>query len=198
MKAKKNNVINIKQIEGAVIKYFSSRDFHQLNMREFAKEAGVSLGTIYKHFESKEALMFTFLDLWLGDLTDKIIDHLQGMEGIKERIRKIFWVQLDYYDRHPDIGKIIFITVPLQTWMYHKTYEQKKMIQILMGVLKQGQKDGVLNSDVSTVQLMDFIFAVVRRLVTVWIYRGQKGSLKDQANSSFDMLWRAISRPPGI
>ena len=126
MKSKKNDVFDIRQIEESVIKLFSNGDFHQVSMRDFAREAGLSLGTIYKYFESKEVLLFTFLEIWLGDLTDRIIDHLQGMEDAEEKIRKIVWIQLEYYERHPGIAKIVFITVPLQTWMFHRTYEQKR------------------------------------------------------------------------
>ena len=41
-----------------VLELFSRRDFHQVNLREIAATAAVSTGTIYKHFASKEDLLF--------------------------------------------------------------------------------------------------------------------------------------------
>ena len=47
---------------------------------EVARGANVSLQTIYKYYGSKEALLFSCLDVWLGRLADSnpgihISDH---------------------------------------------------------------------------------------------------------------------------
>jgi len=100
------------RLEPVVLEVFSQGDFHQVNMREIAKKAGVGYATIYRHFKSKEQLLFWFVDLWLADLIERIIDHLQGLEEIREKIRKIVWLQLDFYNRNPQVGRIIMTTVP--------------------------------------------------------------------------------------
>jgi len=116
-----------KRLEPVVKAAFSRQDFHQCNMRDIAKKAGVGYGTIYKYYGSKEKFLFAFVDEWLGELVARIIDHLQGLEEIKEKLRKAFWVQLDYYERNPDLGRIILMTIPLTTWMADQTFVQKRM-----------------------------------------------------------------------
>ena len=76
-----------KRLEKAVLNIFSHSDFHKANIREVAKAAGVSFSTIYKHFGSKEQLVFAYVDIWMAKLTDRIIDHLKGLEDLKEKIR---------------------------------------------------------------------------------------------------------------
>ena len=105
------------RLEKAVLEIFSQSDFHKANIRDVARRAGVSFTTIYKHYGSKERLLFSFVDIWLGKLTERIIDHLQGIEDLKEKMRKVYWLQLDYYERHEGLGKILFMTLPMQTWM---------------------------------------------------------------------------------
>ena len=46
----------------AVLELFSDYDFHRVNVREISKRTGVSSGTIYKYFRSKEDLIITILD----------------------------------------------------------------------------------------------------------------------------------------
>ena len=83
-----------------ILEVFSESDFHAVGIRDIAGKAGVSFATIYKYYGNKERLVFAFVDIWMGSLTDRIIDHLQGMADLKEKLRKTFWLQLDYYENN--------------------------------------------------------------------------------------------------
>ncbi len=183
------------RLEKAVLEVFSKSDFHKASIRDVAKKAGVSFTTIYKHYGSKERLVFAFVDVWMGKLTDRIVDHLQGIEDLKEKLRKVFWLQLDYYERHTGLGRILFMTLPMKTWMADETFQQRKMIGLLVDVLRQGQKEGVLNPHVRAGTLLDFLMGFVQRSFFMWILRGQKESLAEQANALFEMVWRGMANP---
>ncbi len=186
------------RLEAAVMEIFSQSDFHKANIRDVAKKAGVSFSTIYSHYGSKENLVFSFVDIWLGELTERINDHLQGIEDLKEKLRKVFWIQLDYYERHQGLGRIIFMTLPMKTWMANITFRQEKMMNLFLGVLQKGQQEGMLITDVRAGILLDFIMGFVQRSFCMWISRGQKESLAGNANIMFEMVWRAISNPKFI
>lgn len=183
------------RIESAVLEIFSAADFHRASIREVAKKAGVSFTSIYKYYGSKEGLLFACLDHHLYALTERLIDHIQGIAYLKEKLRKLFWVQLDFYERHPDVGRILFLTMPYKKWMDDKTFKQPKFIGLLMDILRQGQKEGALNREVSANVLLDFVFGFIHRRFTMWVYRGQKENLTGDANAAFEMVWRGISNP---
>lgn len=183
------------RIESAVLEIFSATDFHRASIREVAKKAGVSFTSIYKYYGSKEGLLFACLDHHLYALTERLIDHLQGIAHLKEKLRKVFWVQFDFYERHPDVGRILFLTVPYKKWMDDKTFKQPKFIDLLMDILRKGQEEGTLNQEVSASVLLDFVFGFIHRRFTMWIYRGQKENLTEDANAAFEMVWRGISNP---
>lgn len=183
------------RLEQAVLEIFSHADFHKANIREVAKRAGVSFSTIYKHYGSKERLVFAFVDIWLGKLTERIIDHLQGIEDLKEKLRKVLWLQLDYYERNPHLGRILFMTLPMATWMADSTFQQKTMIHLYLDVLKKGQAEGILTPNVRAGVLLDFMLGMVQRTFVMWVQRGQQGSLSAQANVIFEMIWRGITDP---
>lgn len=184
------------RLERAVLDIFSSSDFHKASIRDIANSAGVSFTTIYKHYGSKERLVFAFVDIWMGKLTDRIIDHLHGIENLKEKLRKVFWLQLDYYERHEGLGRIVFMTLPMKTWMVDETFAQPRMMSLMIDVLRQGQEEGILNPDVRAGILLDFLMGFVQRSFFMWILRGKKESLADQANVMFEMVWQGMIIPP--
>jgi AcrR family transcriptional regulator len=184
-----------KRLEAAVLDIFSHSDFHKANIRDVAQKAGVSFSTIYNHYGSKERLVFAVVDVWLGKLTERIIDHLKGIEDLKEKMRKVLWLQLDYYERNPELGRILFMTLPMKKWMADETFQQKKMINLYLEVLRNGQKEGILNPHVRAGVLLDFMLGLVQRSFFMWVSRGQKESLAEKSNVLFEMVWRAIENP---
>ncbi|MCF8056493.1 MAG: TetR/AcrR family transcriptional regulator [Desulfocapsa sp.] len=186
------------RLGNTILEVFSQSDFHAVGIRDIAQKAGVSFATIYKHYGNKEHLVFAFVDIWMGRLTDRIIDHLQGMADLKEKLRKIFWLQLEYYERHSDFAKIIFMTLPMKTWMTDESFEQRRMFNLLMDVLRQGQEEDILNANVDTRILLDFILGFVQRSFIMWVQRGQKDSLAEQTDIMFEMVWRGIVTPESL
>ena len=184
------------RIEQAVLEIFAEREFHRVGLIEIARGANVSLQTIYKYYGSKEALLFSSLDSWLGRLASRMIDHLQGIEDYKEKLRKVFWVVLDFFEKNPKVAQLVMSSVYVNTWRKQQNYQNPVLFGAFMKVLGEGRAKGVLNNDVDEKILLDYIFGVMGRLVQMYIHRGQKEALTKQANVLFEMLWRAIARPP--
>ncbi len=58
------------KIMESAIKLFSSRGYNASSVDEICKDAGISKGAFYHHFESKQVLFLALLDGWL-----QFIDH---------------------------------------------------------------------------------------------------------------------------
>lgn len=183
------------RIEQAVLDVFSEREFHRVGLIEIARGANVSLQTIYKYYGSKEALLFSSLDTWLGRLYERMLDHLQGIEDYKERLRKVFWVMIDYFERNPKLVQLILSSVYINTWQQSQNYQNPQLFGAFMKVLAEGRAKGVLTDEVSEKILLDYILGVMIRLVQMYVQRGMKEPLTPQATVMFEMLWRAIAKP---
>ncbi|MDP9140608.1 MAG: TetR/AcrR family transcriptional regulator [Pseudomonadota bacterium] len=183
------------RIEQAVLDVFAEREFHRVGLIEIARGANVSLQTIYKYYGSKEALLFSSLDSWLAKLAARMIDHLQGIEDYKERLRKVFWVILDFTEKNPKIVQLMMSSVYINTWRKQGQYENPELFGTFIRVLAEGRARGVLNDDVDEKVLLDYIMGVLFRLSQSYVLRGMKEPLTKQANVLFEMLWRAISKP---
>lgn len=184
------------RIEQAVLDIFSQREFHRVGLIEVARAANVSLQTIYKYYGSKEALMFACLDVWLGRLAARMVDHLQGIEDYKEKFRKVFWVTLDFFEKNPKVAQLIMSSVYVNTWRKQDNYQNPLLFGTFIRVLGEGRARGVLNDEVDEKILLDYIFGVIARLVQMYVHRGMKEPLTQQGNVLFEMLWRAIAKAP--
>ena len=183
------------RIEQAVLDIFSEREFHRVGLIEIARGANVSLQTLYKYYGSKEALLFSGLDAWLGQLAARMIDHLQGIEDYKERLRKVFWVTLDFFDKNPKVAQIMMSSVYVNTWRKQENYQNPALFGTFIKVLQEGRAKGVLTDEVNEKVLLDYIMGVMFRLVQMYILRGQKEPPTKHAGPLFEMLWRAIAKP---
>jgi AcrR family transcriptional regulator len=183
------------RIEVAVLDIFSEREFHRVGLIEVARAANVSLQTIYKYYGSKEALLFSSLDAWLSKLAVRMVDHLQGIEDYKEKLRKTFWVVLDFFEKNPKVAQIIMSSVYVNTWRKQEAYQNPVLFGTFMKVLGEGRARGILNDEVDEKVLLDYIFGIMGRLVQMYIHRGCATPMTAQANVLFEMLWRAIAKP---
>jgi len=183
------------RIEQAVLDIFSESEFHRVSLIEVARAANVSLQTIYKYYGSKEVLLFESLDTWLGRLATRMVDHLQGIEDYKEKLRKVFWVVLDFFERNPKVAQLLMSSVYVNTWRKHENYHNPVLFGTFVRVLAEGRGRGILNDEVDEKILLDYIMGVMGRLVQMYVQRGRKEPLTAQANVLFEMLWRAIAKP---
>lgn len=100
-----------KQILGAALTVFSGKGFHATNVSDVAAEAGVSQGTIYWFFESKEdlfqaALLSAFTDIGektiaplaeCSTATEKLLALAESMEALAEVAEGLFMLFLGYW-----------------------------------------------------------------------------------------------------
>lgn len=183
------------RIEGAALRAFAREEFRHVRLDAIAGAAHCSLQTIYRYYGDKQGLLDACLDDWLGRLARRMLDHLQGIETYKDRLRKVFWVVLDYFDHHPEVVMMMANSITPASWRNDATFRQRVLTRRLMEVLAEGRERGLLTDAVSEAVLLDYFYGVLFRLVPMNIARGRPESLTAQANTLFEMLWRAIARP---
>jgi hypothetical protein len=96
-------------------------------------------------------------------------------------------------DKHPAVMLLMFTAVPVSRHKNIDIYESPELMGAFLGVLKDGQARGVLNSQVSSKVLLDVFMGMVGRVVLMHIVRGEQTPLTDQFNELFHILWRALS-----
>jgi len=185
----------VKRLGPVVLRTFSVEDFHRVDMRSIAREAGMSFATIYRHFKDKEALLFRFIAHWLQDLYPAAIAALETDKSPLARLQDYLLVHLSYYERNPEVGRVIFMTVPLERWMRDDTYRAHEPVKRLLAVIAEGQEGGEIRADVSGVVVFDAWSGIFNRAFLMWEYRGRAYSLTGQWPSLCKILVAGITAP---
>lgn len=94
------------QIMEAAVRLFARKGFARSTTRQIAREAGVAEGTIYRHFRSKEEILFSFLEATafrtLGDMVSRA-----GQRGDAETLGDILRSRLELGERHAALLKVV-------------------------------------------------------------------------------------------
>ena len=188
----------ISRLDPVVLQVFSRGDFHRVDMRTIAKQAGMSFTTIYRYFGDKEALLFWFIAHWLKDLTQAVVTAIDANEGdTLAQLKSSLTSHFAYYEKNPDVGRIIFMTVPLERWMRDPTYKYRVPMQRILAVISQGQKQGLIRRDTSVALVMDLIFGLFNRTFLMWEYRGRVDSLVAKSDACIDLIVGGVVQRPG-
>lgn len=176
----------------SVLDLFASHDFHRVNIREISRRSGVSTGTIYKYFISKETLIFKILDEHIDQISCRVQRHIAGMQDIKEIFRKVFWVTMDVYDANPGVAVTAFITVPMRTWMQDTSYRRKDDLSILKQHIRAARDKKTIDPSLSSKQIMDAYYMVCYRYIHNWYYEKMSYRLTDRLEEYFNLFWKIL------
>ena len=187
----------LNKIEQAVRQLFATSDASEVTMIQIASTANVSLQTLYKYFGDKQTVLYTIMDIVLGRLATRIMDHLQGIDSVKDRLRKTLWVCLDFVDTQPD-AVMVLSTVSISSFHNIAIYENKELIDAFLSVLADGQERGVLNDKVPLHILFDVFMGFINRLGIMHILRKTQRPINADFDILFEMLWRSMAKPDSI
>lgn len=191
-------VSTLDKIEKAVIHLFAGHDANEVTMMQIATGANVSLQTLYKYFGDKHTVIYTILDRVLARLAARMLDHLQGIDSVQERLRKTLWVCFDFVDNQPEAVMVLSTAVPVSRYRNIAIYENEELLNALLKVLSDGQQRHVLNDTVPLYLLLDVFMGFISRLGLMHIIRQKPEPITANFDVIFDMLWRAIAKPEYI
>ncbi|MCY1239688.1 Fatty acid metabolism regulator protein [compost metagenome] len=171
---------------------YSAGDFHRVDMRTIAREAGMSFRTIYRYFGDKETLLFYFIQHWLGGLYPAALKPLDGDGDLRSKLLGVLTLHFEFYEKNPNVGRIIFMTVPLERWMRDPSYAQRELMKRVLRAINDAQQQGELRCDVDSRLILDMFNAIFNRAFLMWEYRRRSYSLPAQAAPLLSVLWNGV------
>jgi AcrR family transcriptional regulator len=97
MKPIKKSETTRAQILDVALDLFRRHGFEQATMRGIALEAGVSLGSAYYYFESKEDLVMAFYEQAMAAMLPRLEAALATHAGFEDRVAALLEVKFDYF-----------------------------------------------------------------------------------------------------
>ena len=159
----------VKIVEAAT-RCFIAKGFHQTGIRDIATAAGISLGNLYNHFESKDALIAEIARMDAEELQavlaplDKSLDPRQAIEHFidsyldyalrPENVVLTVEITAEAF-RNPDVGKEFAVNRRAVT---------KAVSDVLAQGIQTGAFDPKLNTDEASELILDAVEGLAIRL----------------------------------
>ena len=172
-----------KELLNKSFELFAEKGYSSVTMREIASGIGVSTGTLYHYFSSKEVLFEQLIEhLSYEDTKEEALAELGSPPTLAERIETM----MDYVCKKEDyILKDLLITCD---FCQHKTRKEIENNQALREAGKRYEEAVCCYLGLEDPAIAIFIINYVDGLVTRRFYQGERISFAEQANLLKEML----------
>ncbi len=172
-----------KQLLNNCFEIFAEKGYSSVTMREIASEIGVSTGTLYHYFPSKESLFEQLIEyLSYEDTKEEAIAELGNPPTLAERIEKM----MEYVSQNEDyLLKGCLITFD---FCHHKNRKEIDSNQALQQAGKRYEEAVGCYLGISDPGIAIFVINYIDGLLVRRFYQGERISFSEQANLLKEML----------
>lgn len=134
------------------LREFSSKGFESANINTIAKEAGVSVGSMYKYFDSKKDLFLTTVHLGIETL-EGVLDSISAMDcSVMQKLEKLVRTAVDYSKRQSELIRLYYeIAAESNAELIKELAVKMEAVsaRVYTDAIKQGQERGEIRRDIS-------------------------------------------------
>jgi TetR/AcrR family fatty acid metabolism transcriptional regulator len=183
-----------KQILTSAMMVFGERGFQNATISEIAKNAGMGDATIYEYFRSKEDLLLAIPVEMTKKLIPEISDHMMGIKGAFNKLRKFVWWYLNFIERNPEYGAIVLLELKTsRTYISTEAYQAaKNFYQVVLDIIKEGQEEGTFEKKINPFLARSVCVGAIEHITIRWLLKDRKYSLTQYADELVDLLISAL------
>lgn len=165
-----------KRVRQAALELMSKYGFSEAKIKDICKKAGVSVGTFYSYFESKEDIikeMCLESDILFGETVSKEISGRKFNEQVK-----IFIHYLAEFNTElgPDILGLLY------TPSNGQFLQTRPMLAVLDNIISTGMEEGIIRSDLTVDNTSKQIFTVLRGVCFDWCVNNGSFNMERRMN----------------
>ena len=193
-------IIRRESIIQAAIEVFSKKDFKTASISEIAQKAGVADGTIYQYFRNKEDLFSSIPIEKTNEFRSQLELHLEGISGAFNKLRKFVWYFLYFLKTNPAYGRILMLEMRVsKSFVKTETYDfLKQSVSSVLDIIAEGQKEGVIRTDVGVYLLRHLILGTLEHMVSRWLLKGEEYDLLEHHQEVSRILIDGLRATPPI
>jgi TetR/AcrR family transcriptional regulator, fatty acid metabolism regulator protein len=190
----KQALVTHQKVYKMALKLFRAKGFDVVTVDEICKKAGVSKGTFYVYYESKEQVIY---DLFLKH--DKMYDDFVASElaSVANPIEKLIRLGNKALEYTMDWGiDIMQITYRARS-SFNKhdpafLSEKRSLNKIVPVLVADAQRQGLIRDDMSADDIADIMIRSVDGVVHKWCLVNGGLDLVNECNKMFDVLLRGL------
>ncbi|RLL43877.1 TetR/AcrR family transcriptional regulator [Oceanobacillus piezotolerans] len=175
------------------------KGFHDMSMDEIASRVGISKVTIYRHFKSKEDIVFCLFFRDLPDFLHNIDQVIVSDRPLLEKIESIIYMSiLKFLQKESALSlSVISVLGELPIFLKSKQEEienvQDTLSNHLMPLLNEGQSEGLLDSSIPSILLYKLFFSIIPTISSRQLMEKSNMSEDELAKIGTRMYMKAIT-----
>lgn len=180
----------ISAIVASTRKLLEAKGYSNLTVRDICTEAGVSTGSFYTHFSSKEELLTTvFMDTRLGrkNLDPENFAHGDCKTRLQNFIKQYGWMNMS--NEPEELKQILSFDNPIYT-------KKRHFEDYVIEILTQGIECGEVKSEFSAERLADILMVCLRGCSHEWCRKNGSYDLADQMVQCAWLLFASVWTAP--
>jgi TetR/AcrR family fatty acid metabolism transcriptional regulator len=168
----------------------------QTTISDISSKLNINEATIYGYFKSKEEILLTIpfeeLKLFLRSLSE----HLQGIKGADNRLRKLVWHQLHFFQNNREYTTVLLLELrPNPKFYQSPAYELiKEYSNVLVNIINEGKREGIFRAEVNERLVRDMVFGTLDHVTLPWIIFKRQSNLLDKTDELCDLFLNAIMK----
>ncbi|MBN2652698.1 MAG: TetR/AcrR family transcriptional regulator [Spirochaetales bacterium] len=139
------------KILSVAVKEFANKGYNNANINTIAALAGVSVGSLYKYFNTKEDFFLTVVNIGVALLDSTLQSIVSSDEGFFSKVEQILRIIQEHSRKDSDIIKLYNeMTSEGNSELVKKLSLEMESIssKYYTGLVAQAQKDGIVKSKV--------------------------------------------------
>ena len=181
------------EILNAAQEVFTEKGFHGATVNDIADRALISKYTLYKYFDSKDAILNAILSRGYAILTKSVAKRIKNIEDPRQRLSALINAEFEFFEKRKSFFQML-LTEKLD-------FENEVRNNILSSFqehiifMKNEIHDGIKKGSFRIVNTEDaayMLFATLRAFALRWLFQGMKGSLTDKTDSVYDLVIRCL------
>jgi AcrR family transcriptional regulator len=187
------------EIFQAAEKIFAKRGFQGATIVEIAAEAELSVGTIYNFFESKEKLYSEIITQRLDEMRQEVLGKVEGIQDIRQRLRKILLVQAAFIEKNRDFFIIFLRDQNRFPWTLAKDFGKEvaarydHYLESLTGIFMEGIQEGIFNP-FDPADMAEALAGMCNAFFYKWLLEKPDWTLKSKGLKLYKMFMDGVEK----
>ncbi len=184
----------------AATRLFAEEGFHATSTRKIAAAAGVSEGTLFHYFSTKNVLLLAILDDFYAGLIESAREGVQEIMGTRERLSFLARNHLRaLMDKQALMMRLIqvYLSVDIN---YYRDYKNSaihdlnyRYTRIFDGVIKEGMERGYIKADIELPAVRDLFFGGLEYGMRTLLGRKYTGAkIARYVEAIVEPLWQSM------
>lgn len=183
----------VREILDAAQEVILEKGYYGATVNDIAERALITKFTLYRYFDSKDAILNAILSRGYSILTGSVNKHIKDIADPRERLHALIHSEFEFFEKRKDFFQMLFVekldfesevkNSVLPSYLEHLLFIKKE--------IRAGVKKGCFRF-VDAEDAAYMLFATLRAFALRWLFQGMKGNLTDKTDSVYNLVIRCL------